>query len=40
MDIFNSFPIFSREKLGSDFKGIQGVNFKFAPNMSTIYSGE
>ena len=40
MDIFNFFPIFSREKLGSDFKGIQGVNFKFAPNMSTIYSGE
>jgi hypothetical protein len=40
MDIFNFFPTFSKEKLGSDFKGNQGVNFKFAPNMSTIYSDE
>jgi len=40
IDIFNFFPTFSKEKLGSDFKGNQGVNFKFAPNMSTIYSDE
>jgi len=40
MDIFNFFPTFSKEKWGSDFKGNQGVNFKFVPNMSTIYSDE
>jgi len=40
MDIFNFFPTFSKEKLGSDFKGNQGVNFKFDPNMFTIYSDQ
>ena len=40
IDIFNFFPTFSKEKLGSGYKGNQGVNFKFAPNMSMIYSDE
>ena len=40
MDIFTFFPTFSKEKLGSHFKGNEGVNYKFAPNMSTIYSDE
>ena len=40
MDIFNFFLTFFKEKLGSDFKRNQAVNFKFAPNMSIIYSDE